>query len=120
VLAATSLRAFGPFPPQSGIVIAVATTSRQARLSYNAPSATLYEVRTAAGVWEAYLDNSLHFSTTSNTVAFSNLPQLGKSFGSYFLDGYVAEIGVYNRNISNAERQTIKSYLNTKYGLIIR
>jgi hypothetical protein len=52
-------------------------------------------------------------------VAFSSLPQLGKSFGSYYLDGYVAEIGVYNRDITSTERQTIRTYLNAKYGLTI-
>jgi len=37
--------------------------------------------------------------------------------GGYFLDGDIAEIIMYNRPLSDTERQQVETYLNTKYAI---
>src|SRR5690606_3873032 len=40
-----------------------------------------------------------------------------KSGGSEFINGYIAEIIIYNRLITNAEREDVEDYLSQKWGI---
>ena len=67
--------------------------------------------------------------TLNGTLAFSeggkypaiqgnvNVGALGKGYGNTFFGGDIAEVLVYNRALSDAERQGIETYLMNKYSL---
>ncbi len=50
-------------------------------------------------------------------MAFSPAPVLGRSFGGVFLVGDIAEVVMYNRSLSAAERAQVTEYLQRKYRL---
>ena len=79
----------------------------------------LYNVVSKPGEWTNRLNGVQLFTTATNTVAFSASPDTGQPFeiGQGF-DGYFAEVIIYNRALSVAERQTVQTYLNQKYALV--
>jgi hypothetical protein len=80
----------------------------------------LYEVRSASGAWSNRIDGTVHFSTGTNTVAWSSAPKIGRSTtSSKFMHGLIAEIVFYNKILDSTEYQTIKDYFTTKYGLTL-
>lgn len=82
----------------------------------------LYNVRSAANDWEALLDGTSLFSTTTNTVGFNTSPKLGKDVGgvnTYYLDGFVALVAMYSRALNSSERTALKSCIASKYALTI-
>jgi hypothetical protein len=136
VLDAHPINAFGSdlehsFYPISGDVFVYdtfGTTSRKV-LGDPAPSLAawrIYNAISAANDWRAYLDGTLLFSTVTNTVGWNDgvvIPALigasrrSAADGARFLDGDIAEIIMYSRALSDAERQQVEDYLMTKYGL---
>lgn len=79
----------------------------------------VYSVRSAPSDWEAYLDGASLFSTGTNTAAFPAAPKLGMSLLSYFLDGDLAELLLYNRSVTTTERGNNWHYLAEKYALTV-
>lgn len=81
----------------------------------------VYEVRSASGAWQPFLDGTSLQASVANTVAFPAATKLGVSdVGStVFLDGDVAEFIFYNRVLSGAEPETVKAYLENKYALTL-
>ena len=70
------------------------------------------------------LDGSLISGTNSNTFSpSSSAPQYPLTLGSiaattsFDLQGYIAEIIIYSRDLSSSERTEVESYLSNKYGL---
>ncbi|HTB80608.1 MAG TPA: hypothetical protein VK717_06945 [Opitutaceae bacterium] len=82
----------------------------------------LLDVSSQSNDWEARLNGILSYVTNSNTPTsgFRNDAILGADgyggVGSYFA-GDVAEIIIYNRVLSAAERQAVSTYLASKYAL---
>jgi beta-galactosidase GanA len=79
---------------------------------------TLYEVSSAAGAWTSRVNNSVLYTTGTNTVGFRTNPLVGSSDGSsVHMDGDIAEVLIYDHAIDSTERAAIVAYINSKYGL---
>ena len=79
----------------------------------------VFNVTSTSTEWTARFNNAVQFTTISNTVGFRTNPILGLGssyFPSYFA-GDIAEVIVYNRALSASERDSIYSYLGSKYAL---
>lgn len=64
------------------------------------------------GNYRFYRDAVLIASTTGDAVvAISDMPAIGKSFGSYYLDGTIDEVRLYNRALTAEEIGNIYSDL---------
>jgi len=77
----------------------------------------LYNVAGENGNWSAWLNGVLQYGTTNNTYDYSTSPILGYATGASSLSGDIAEVLVYNRVLSTAERQAVSAYLDMKYNL---
>src|SRR5207249_2462345 len=77
----------------------------------------LYNAAGKAGEWTARINGLIQYSTTNNTYGYYTAPVLG-AWGSTYFDGAVAEVLIYNRVLSAAERDAVNSYLNSKYALV--
>ena len=78
--------------------------------------------RSAAGDWRAWLNESLLFSTSTNTVGFGAAPLVGRAEGAngpYHFDGDLAEVIVYDAALSDDDRQRVVRYLGGKYGIAV-
>jgi hypothetical protein len=77
----------------------------------------LFNVLTRDGEWTARLNGILKYTTIANVVGFSAAPKLGNS-GNAYLAGDIAEVLIYNRALTAAERKGVNLYLNQKYKFI--
>jgi cysteine-rich repeat protein len=71
--------------------------------------------------WQAAFNGDPAFVSAVNTVAFgpaSHRQYLGANYG-YVHKGEVAEVVLYNRRLTAAERQQVYSYLGLKYGITL-
>ena len=76
----------------------------------------IYNVGGDETVWFQNFDGLTHYRQTGNTVAFRDQPMLGNSAGCGF-DGDIAEVVIYDRVLTDAERDAIGVYLTSKYAL---
>lgn len=91
------------------------TRSTETPLTQDLTQFHIYEVSSQSGLWQSWLDGQPFYSTSTNTYAISSAPLLGANgVGGYF-SGDIAEIIVHNRTLSDAERQTLRQYLDAKY-----
>ena len=68
-----------------------------------------------------YVNGNMHDKTDSaNITSTTNRLYLGSNaaLSGYFLKGNIAEIIVYDRVLSNSERESVEGYLAEKYGII--
>lgn len=79
----------------------------------------VYEVLSKSGTWTAWINGTQQFTTGTNTTHFNSITRLGVSAGLQHLDGNLAEIIVYSRDINSTEIATVKTYLNYWYGITI-
>jgi hypothetical protein len=77
----------------------------------------VYEESSQSGLWQSWLDGIPFYETQTNTVSFPGAPYLGKGLVGYF-SGDVAEVIVYNRTLTDAERKSVLAYLDQKYALV--
>lgn len=83
---------------------------------------TLYNVVTKSGEWTARLNNSVFFTTATNTVGFNNAMgyTVGMSFsgtsGNVYFNGYFFELILYPFVLTAPQRAAVVSYFNTKWG----
>lgn len=80
----------------------------------------VYNVVSAAGEWTSRWNGGGvdTFTTAVNTVTFRTDPKLGMSLtGAFFLDGDIAEVIVYSRELTGGERDAIEAYLGAKYNI---
>jgi probable HAF family extracellular repeat protein len=75
----------------------------------------LYDVFSTSGEWTARINGIVQFTTNYTTFGITAWPKLG--VGQGYFAGDVAELLIYLRTLSGAERQTIGYYLNQKYNL---
>lgn len=75
----------------------------------------LYNVGAKSGEWVARINSTVQLSVTNNTVSFWNPPTLGSGPGFYA--GDIAEMLIFNRVLSAAERELAERYLVGKYAL---
>ena len=76
----------------------------------------LYNVGGDAKVWFQNFNGVSFARETSNTAKFRKNPTLGDGQGSYF-DGDIAEVLIYDRVLTDAERKVVTDYLTQKYQL---
>jgi hypothetical protein len=76
----------------------------------------LYNVAGQAGSWAARINGVLQFSASANTYGFWATPRLGFGNNSYFA-GDIAEVLIFDKVLSSAERNSVQAYANSKYAL---
>lgn len=80
----------------------------------------VYQVAAEKGRWSSRSNGRIQWIAPENTVAFGSSPTLGYSgsptFGRSF-NGHVAEILVYDRVLSQPEREALARYLQARFGL---
>ena len=78
----------------------------------------LYNVTSKSGEWTSRLDGVQLYTTATNTVGWSSAPILGYSQAAlYYLDGDLAELLLFSRELTSGERANVQSYVASKYGL---
>lgn len=103
-----------------GIYSGYGTNTR--RDNMDAPGTTTdwhqFMLLSAPNDWRVSQDGTDFGSSSTNTVAVSAAPKIGRSpgIGSYF-DGYLSEIVHLNAAPTMAERQLVEGYLAWKFGL---
>lgn len=79
----------------------------------------LYQVAARNGDWVSRQNGGTYLARTSNVVSFRSDPSLGYSghpnYGSPF-DGDLAELMVFERTLTAAERDAVGSYLAVRHG----
>jgi hypothetical protein len=77
-------------------------------------NAHLYNVSSQAGLWENRINGAPLARYTTNVVGFTSSPSIGFGpVGAY--TGDIAEIIVYDRVLTAAERDTLGQYLNARW-----
>lgn len=91
-----------------------------------AGGAFLYNISSKASEWTMRINGAgsgnNYYQTTSNTVAFPTAPKIGGAsggFGSTYLDGWIAYIQIFNRVLTNSERDSKEAELGTRFGITI-
>ncbi len=78
----------------------------------------LYNVTGTSSQWMNRFNGTIYAQRNGNTVFFNSSPTLGVGLGLYF-DGDIAEVLVYDRLLTDQERDTVGNYLATKYGFAV-
>ena len=78
----------------------------------------LYNVVSTSSEWTSYIDGIQHFTTGTNTVAFTATTKLG-AYDVNTMDGDIAEVIIYSAKLSSPDWVQTKAYIATKYGLTI-
>ena len=83
---------------------------------------TVYSVVSTTNDWRDYINGDLMHSDNTNVYSNSEYDSyfhigLATPGGDYSFKGKVAEIVMYNRVLTNQERQQVEAYLNTKYAI---
>ena len=88
----------------------------------NAQDPHIYNVHSAANDWQAKFDGIVQFTTNSNTTNFSTQDNahsyIGYNNNTYF-NGSIAEILLFDRKLTAAERNQVNSALAIKYGVTL-
>jgi hypothetical protein len=74
----------------------------------------IYGAVSTSAEWTSRINGTLNYTNSINTVGFSDSPRIGLSQSWYFA-GDMAELVIYNRALSDAERSAVISYLGAKY-----
>jgi hypothetical protein len=79
----------------------------------------LYEARSGAGEWTSTLNGTQLFTTATNTAGWGTSPNLGFTDTLKRFGGKLHEVIFYSRILNTTERQTVRTYIASKYGLTI-
>jgi hypothetical protein len=92
--------------------------------SQNLAAWHVYNPYSAASDWALRINNSVHYSTATNTVAFPDgapfLGAIGRSFspdGTNYASMHVAAIYQFSAKLSTTDRGNMYSYISSKYGV---
>ena len=75
----------------------------------------VYNVSSVPGTWTCALNGVTLRTRASNTVTFPASPRLGRSFPGVLYVGLMAEVLMYDRKLTPAERDQVNDYLNRRY-----
>lgn len=70
----------------------------------------VYSVVSKSGEWTCRLDNSVQFTTATNTVSFNPAMRVGRSYSSNF-DGYIGAWYFFNAELTSTERSDMYDYI---------
>jgi probable HAF family extracellular repeat protein len=77
----------------------------------------LYNVSAQTNDLEARVNGALQYQNLNNVVQFwPDTPTIGQAY--YYFAGDMAEVLMFNRVLSSAERDAVNGYLNSKYALV--
>ncbi len=80
----------------------------------------IYNVVSISGEWTNRINTVQQHTTGTNTVGFVATAKIGISNGgTFFLDGDIAEIILYNAKLSTEDRTQLNAYLSNKYGITL-
>ena len=78
----------------------------------------IYNIAGKSGSWVQRLNGGVHFMATTNTVgAFNTAPTIGLNYSASYFTGDIAEIIVYDHVLTAADRDSVGTFLQTKYAL---
>ncbi|MDR0353471.1 MAG: fibronectin type III domain-containing protein, partial [Opitutaceae bacterium] len=77
----------------------------------------VYNVSSKAGEWVARLNGAAQHRAATNTVYWPAAPLLGGNGSNAFFDGGIAEVLVFDKVLSAAERATMQDYLVGRHRL---
>jgi hypothetical protein len=77
----------------------------------------IYNAVSTPSKWTNRLNGILNYTTSVNTVGFSNSPQIGLS-QYYFFAGDIAELIVYDHALDVNEETAVQKYLSVKYTIL--
>ena len=80
-------------------------------------SAHVYEVASTPSFWGNWLNGVGQFNTPTNSVASPSGAYIGTSNGPTYYNGDWAELIIFGRRLTTAERALVINYLNGRYGL---
>ena len=112
---------------QNDIIVSAGHTNanyQQARKGFakGIPAAThLYNAMSKSGLWTARINDVLQFTTTTNGTGFQPLRcRLGRGASNFseFFNGEMAELLIFDRELTAAERDAVAAqYLRKRYNL---
>ncbi|MCI0538584.1 MAG: Ig-like domain-containing protein [Verrucomicrobiales bacterium] len=107
---------FGVGTPQD---LATLAYTRPAPLANTLSATTLLREATTTGNESLFVNGELALTATDKTAVLGNNTETGNIGRGYnndtYFPGTIAEVLIYTRALSDAERQSVESYLNTKY-----
>ena len=81
----------------------------------------VYNPMAKSGQWSAAFNNGTRYVTNANTLPLPSVYSLlgrGASVPSEFLRGEISEVLIFNRELTQAERDTVSTnYLNKRFNL---
>ena len=75
----------------------------------------IYNVITASGEWTSNINDTQHFTTATNTVAFTATAGYGRSRTTAYLDGVSAELIIFDAKLSSGDRDSVFADLEAYY-----
>jgi len=81
----------------------------------------LYNVTSTSNEWTSRINGLVHYTLGTNSLSFpSSGETIGKSVNvsGPFFAGDIAEMLIYNRKLSDAERNAVGVYLNARYAFV--
>lgn len=110
-------------PSDNGVIYDIFCTNSRKTVGNPTPSLTswrLYNAASKDGEWTARLDGTQLFTTATNTFWQLGNVYVGRST-SYMITmvGSIAEIVLFSKVLSGADRASVNSYISGKYGLTI-
>jgi hypothetical protein len=76
----------------------------------------VYNVSSNAGEWTARINGITQYTVAGNTVYWNSSPLLGYN-GCHAFDGEIAEVLVFDRVLTEGEREALGEYASAKYPL---
>ncbi len=82
-----------------------------------AASYNLYCVTSDSSNWNVYMNGTLIYNDSTNTVGYAATPHLGRSAGAFYLLGNVAAFLVYDsvHGDASSEMNAVEAYLSAKF-----
>lgn len=71
-------------------------------------------VSSASGAFTYRINETTHFTTATNTVAWSTAPKLGRSFAAFYF-GDMASVIAYSRTLTTQERTDVSDFLVDRF-----
>jgi hypothetical protein len=78
----------------------------------------LYNAASLPNSWSSRINNTTHFSRGTNAVGFNADQRLGWSASGYYFSGYISELMLFNRGLTDDERSAVAvNYLRRRFDL---
>jgi alpha-tubulin suppressor-like RCC1 family protein len=78
----------------------------------------VYSVVSKTNEWAARINGTIQYRTTNSTPFFFTGSRLGKNYNESYFDGDTAEVMIFDRGLTSAERDAVGNYLAQKYALV--